>query len=80
MVKFEVLICGRLKETAESGGPVVVPRGHCQVQAHEGFVSLAWLTEAGSSQSATISAHRFAEHLEAGAIVIVDAAQLRERV
>ena len=79
MVKFDVLICGRLKETTE-GASVVVPRGHCQVQAHEGFVSLAWLTESGTSQSATIPARRFAEHLEAGTIVIVDAAQLRERV
>ena len=79
MIKFDVLICGRLKETAD-GTAVVVPRGHCQVQAHEGFVSLAWLTETGCSQSATIPAHRFAEHLEAGAIVIVDAAQLRALV
>ena len=79
MVNFEVLVCGRLKEVAD-GGLVVVPRGHCRVQAHEGFVSLAWLTEGGGAHSVTMSSHRFAEHLEAGAIVIVDAAQLRERV
>lgn len=79
MVKFDVLICGRLKETAH-GATVVVPRGHCQVQAHEGFVSLAWVTETGGPQRATLPAHRFAEHLEAGAIVIVDAAQLRELI
>lgn len=78
MVEFDVLICGRLKETAE-GEHVVVPRGHCRVQAHEGFVSLAWLAETGNA-SATVPARRFAEHLEAGAIVIVDAAQLREQV
>lgn len=79
MVKFDVLVCGRLKESTD-GVAFVVPRGHCRVQAHEGFVSLAWATETGGSQSATITAHRFAEHLEAGAIVIVDAAQLRELV
>ena len=78
MVKFDVLICVRLKETAD-GAPVVVPRGHCQVQAHEGLVSLAWCTEAEGPRSAMMGSRRFARHLEAGAIVIVDAAQLWER-
>lgn len=77
MVEFDVLIRGRLKESTD-GMSVVVPRGHCRVQAHDGFVNLAWPTAGGNSESATVPARRFAEHLEAGAIVIVDAGQLRE--
>ena len=75
MVKFDVIVRGRLAETACTAA---VPRGHCQAEAGEGDVRLSWRTETGGLDSVTIPAHRFEEHLQAGAIVIVDAAQLRE--
>lgn len=76
MVKFDVLVRGRLSESVH-GLFLVVPRGHCAVEAHEAVVSLAWRTQEGVAHSVTLSAERFEQHLEAGIILIVDAGQIR---
>jgi hypothetical protein len=57
------------------GPPVRIPTGRCKVEAHEGFVSLSW---SGSrwTHSATLSTERFDNCLEAGASLILDAAQI----
>jgi len=40
-------------------------------------MSLSWHDEGGTPYSVMIAAERFERHLEAGAILIVDAAQIR---
>ena len=77
MVKFDALVRGRLTEAAEDGMTVAVPRRRCEVEAHEGVVTLRCLSEAGIAQSVQLSADRFEAYLEAGAILILDAAQIR---
>ena len=75
MLAFDALVRGALTEQ-EGSGPVVVPRGHCKVEAHEGVVSLLWEAGDGEPHSVTLAAGRFERHLDSGAIVILDAAQL----
>jgi hypothetical protein len=75
MLAFDALVRGRVIFSAPEGAPDRVPEGHCRVEAHEGFVSLAWAEEDGT-RSATLPAERFEEYLEAGAIVVLDASQL----
>lgn len=75
---FDVLVRGRLIEI-ERDVPTVVPRGRCTVEAREGFVRLSWLDQDRNEQGVTLAAQRFEEYLEAGAIIIVDAAQISVR-
>jgi len=75
MLAFDALVRGRLTERAGSE-PVEVPRGHCKVETHEGVVSLVWEADDGEAHSVTLAAGRFERHLDSGAIVILDAAQL----
>lgn len=78
MLSFDALVRGRVKLEEGPGVSARVPPGRCTVQAHEGIVSLSW-TENGEERSATLSAQQFEEYLDAGAILIVDAAQLALR-
>jgi len=78
MVAFDGLVRGRLTE-AVGGVPVVVPRGRCWVEIHEGIVSLSWTADNGKAGSVLLQAHRLEEYLEAGAILIIDPAQLCSR-
>ena len=75
MLAFDALVRGRVIYDAADGAPDRVPEGHCRVEAHEGFVSLAWVEEEGT-RSATLSAEQFEDYLEAGAIIVLDASQL----
>ena len=75
MLAFDALCRGRVTFDASDGAPARVPEGHCRVEAHEGFVSLAWVEKDGP-RSITLSAERFEAYLEAGAIVVLDASQL----
>ena len=75
MLTFDGLVRGLVTESSH-GVAVVVPRGRCKVETHEGIVSLSWITRTGGTQSVVLTAQRFEEHLEAGAILIVDAAQI----
>jgi hypothetical protein len=54
------------------GTPVLVPRGHCEVQILQDIVRVTWITEAGDACCAALGAERFEQHIEAGAIVMVD--------
>lgn len=75
MLVFDALVRGRV--TAGSEGPaVLVPRGRCRVQTHEGIVSVSWTADTGRTESVVMTGPRFEEHLEAGAILILDAAQV----
>lgn len=78
MLAFDVLVRGRVTYEALDGAPARVPRGHCRVETHEGFVSLLWIDDVGA-HSATLTAERFEEHLEGGAVLVLDAAQLGRR-
>jgi hypothetical protein len=73
---FDALIRTRLAETVDDL-PVSVPRGRCRVQTDQGGMSLSWHDEGGTSYSVMMAAERFERHLETGAILIVDAAQIR---
>jgi hypothetical protein len=77
MLAFDALVRGRVTESSQ-GMAVVVPRGRCKVETHDGIgiVSLSWTTETGGAESVVLTAQRFEEHLEAGAILIVNAAQI----
>ena len=75
MLAFDALVRGTLTEPA-GNVPVVVPRGHCKVEAHDGVVSLLWEADDGEAHCVTLAAGRFERHLDSGAIVILDAAQL----
>jgi len=75
MLAFDVLVQARLTETV-GGVPVPVQRGRCRAQARHGGMSLRWQDETGHSHSIIIATERFERHLVAGAIVIVDAAQI----
>jgi hypothetical protein len=75
MVTFDALVRGRLGEK-QGGIAVTVPRGRCKVQVYAGVVGLAWSNDGGGSESVTLTAQRFEDHLEAGAILLVDPAQL----
>ena len=41
MLAFDALVRGRVTESSQ-GVAVVVPRGRCKVETHEGIVSLSW--------------------------------------
>ena len=75
MLVFDALVRGRVTESSR-GLTVLVPRGRCKVATHEGFVSLSWTTETGDTESVVLTGQRFEEHLQAGAILVVDAAQI----
>ena len=75
MLAFDALVRGRVTCEVAGGPPERVPEGHCRVEAHEGFVSLTWSDEEGT-RSATLTAARFEDYLEAGAIGVLDASQL----
>ena len=75
MLAFDGLVRGRLKESVD-GVPVAVPRGRCKVEVHEGIVSLTWTTESGKVDSVVMKADRLEGYLEAGALMIIDPAQL----
>ena len=75
MLAFDVLIRGRLTEAVD-GLKVVVPPGRSRAQVDGGVVSLSWVTEAGEPDSVGLSPRRFEDHLVAGAILIVDSAQI----
>ena len=75
-MRFDALVRTRLTETVDDL-PVSVPRGRCRVQTDQGGMSLSWHDEGGTPYSVMIAAERFERHLEAGAILIVDAAQIR---
>lgn len=75
MLVFDALVRGRVTYEVADGPPIRVPQGHCRVQAHEGFVSLSW-SEDKWTNSATLTAERFWEYLDSGAILVLDAAQL----
>ena len=77
MLAFDALVRGRVTYEV-AGPPVRIPQGHCRVQPHEGFVSLMW-SEDEWTHSATLTAARFEESLEAGAVVVLDAVQLAHR-
>lgn len=75
MLIFDALVRGRVTESSQ-GVDVLVPRGRCKVETHEGFVSLSWNTDNGGTEGVVVTGLRFEEHLEAGAILIVNAAQI----
>ena len=75
MLVFDALVRGRVS-VISSETALVVPRGRRKVETHEGIVSLTWTTETGDAESVVLTAQRFEEHLEAGAILIVNAAQV----
>ena len=75
MLAFDALVRGRVTYEVADGPPTRIPVGRCKVEAHEGFVSLSW-SDAQWTHSATLSSERFETYLEAGAILILDAAQI----
>jgi hypothetical protein len=75
MFAFDVLVRARLTETVD-GLPVSVQRGRCRAQLGPAGMSLRWHDETGHGHRILIANERFERHLEAGAIVIVDAAQI----
>ena len=78
MIRFEALVTGRLTEI-DAGMPVTIPRGPCELEVHEGVVSLAW-TERGQPRSVTLPAHRLEEHLDDSAILIIRMVHESERL
>jgi hypothetical protein len=75
MLSFKARITGRLAAEAD-GLPVVVPRGCCDVRSYGGMVSLSWAAQDGVPHTVVLAADRFEEHLEAGAVALVDPAEL----
>jgi|RhiMethySRZTD1v2_1073278.scaffolds.fasta_scaffold187613_5 hypothetical protein len=78
MIKFDALVTGRLTEIA-AGTPVTIPRGPCELEVHEGGVSLAW-TERGQPRSVALPAHRLEEYLDDSAILIIRMVRESERL
>jgi hypothetical protein len=78
MLAFDGLVRSRLKE-AGGGVPVVVPRGRCRVEVHEGIVSLSWTAESGKAASVVLTTDRLEYYLEGGSILIIDPAQIYSR-
>ena len=75
MLVIDALVRGRVPyEVADGPSVAPIPQGLCRVQAHEGFVSLLW-SEDQWTHSATLAAERFEEWLEAGTVVVLNAAQ-----
>ena len=78
MIKFEALITGRLTEI-DAATAVTIPRGPCELEIHEGVVSLSW-TERGRPQSVILAAHRLEEYLDDSAILIIRMVRESERL
>jgi hypothetical protein len=78
MIKFEALVTGRLT-TLVAGASVTIPRGPCELEVHEGVVSVAW-TEPGRPRSVTLPAHRLEEYLDDSAILIIRMVRESERL
>ncbi len=76
MLKFDALVRGRVFYEGSDSQPVRMPQGRCLVEAYQGFVSLTWAEEVGPC-TAVLNADAFETALEAGAILITDASQLR---
>ena len=75
MMAFDALVRGHVTHEVADGPPARIPMGRCKVETHEGFVSLSW-SDTHWTHSATLSTERFEDCLEAGAILILDAAQI----
>jgi len=75
MTAFDALVRGHVTYDVADGPPARIPTGHCKVEAHEGFVGLSW-SDTDWTHRATLSTERFEDYLEAGAILILDAAQI----
>lgn len=71
MLAFSARVGGHLTALRD-GVPVLVPRGSCEVQTGRDIVRMLWTTEEGDACSVVLGAERFEQHIEAGAIVIVD--------
>lgn len=78
MLKFDALVRGRVIYEGPEQQALRVPQGRCSVEAHQGFVWLRWVEE-GVARSAMLKADAFEVALEAGALLITDASQLRAR-
>jgi hypothetical protein len=78
MIKFDALVTGRLTEV-DDGTSVTIPRGPCELEVHEGAVSLAW-TERGQPRSVILPAHRLEEYLEDSAVLIIRMVRESERL
>ena len=75
MLAFDALVRGPVTYEVAGGPPARIPTGHCRVEAHEGVVSVSWHQE-DRRRSATMRASQFEQCLVAGAVVVLDAAQL----
>jgi hypothetical protein len=75
MLAFDALVRGRVTYEVAGGPPARIPTGHCRVEAHEGFVCVSWLHE-DCTCSATMRSRQFEQWLVAGAVVVLDAAQI----
>lgn len=69
MLAFSARVGGHLTAMMD-GGAVLVPRGHCDVRTHKDIVRIVWTNEERDACSAVLSAERFEQHIEAGAIQI----------
>lgn len=78
MVSFDALVRGRVVYEDSDKSLKRVPPGRCTVEAFEGFVGLSW-SEGSFQRTAVLTAQTFASCLDAGAILIVDSAQLMAR-
>ena len=81
MLAFDALVRGRVIYAGAHNVSMRVPHGRCRVEAHAGFVSLSWVEEREERQerTAVLTAVDFEEYLEAGALLITDPAQIRQR-
>jgi hypothetical protein len=75
MLAFDALVRGRVTVEVAGGPPARIPTGHCRVETHEGFVRVSWPDE-NCTRSATMRFSQFEKWLEAGGVVVLDAAQL----
>ena len=66
MFTYDALVCGRLTAVVEGPG--------------EDIVSLRWTDDLGGPCTVTLGADRFQRHIEAGLIVIVDPAEVCNRL
>jgi hypothetical protein len=78
MLAFDALVRGRVIYVGAHDMPMRVPQGRCRVETHAGFVSLSWVDES-EARTAVLKVDDFEEYLEAGALLVTDAAQIRRR-
>lgn len=76
VLKFDALVRGRIVYDGPDHQPSRVPQGRCSVEAYQGVVSLTWVEE-GLVRQARLKPEAFELALEAGALQITDASQLR---